>query len=34
MAQTILTVYAGDQIFKLVTSGLSFPRPCLLGVAS
>jgi hypothetical protein len=29
MAQTILTVYAGDQIFKLVTPGLCVPRPCL-----
>jgi hypothetical protein len=29
MAQTILTVYAGDQIFKLVAPGLCVPRPCL-----
>lgn len=29
MAQTILTVYSGDQIFKLVASGLWVPRPYL-----
>jgi hypothetical protein len=29
MAQTILTVYAGDQIFKLVAPSLCVPRPCL-----
>ena len=29
MAQTILTVYAGDQIFKLVARGLCVSRPCL-----
>jgi hypothetical protein len=29
MAQTILTIYAGDQIFKLVAPGLCVPRPYL-----
>ena len=29
MAQTILTVYAGDQMFKLVAPGLCVPRPYL-----
>ncbi len=29
MAQTILTVYAGDQIFKLVASGIFVPRSYL-----
>jgi hypothetical protein len=29
IAQTILTVYAGDQIFKLVAPGLCVPRPGL-----
>jgi len=29
MAQTILTVYSGDQIFKLVTPGLCVRCPCL-----
>ena len=28
MAQTILTVYAGDQMFKLVAPGLCVLRPC------
>jgi hypothetical protein len=29
MAQTILTVYTGDQLFKLVAPGLCVPRPYL-----
>jgi hypothetical protein len=29
MAQTILTIYAGDQLFKLVTPSLCVPRPHL-----
>ena len=29
MAQTILTVYTGDQMFKLVAPGLCVPRPYL-----
>ena len=30
MAQTILSVYAGDQIFKLVARGLGAPRLLIL----